>query len=402
MKPDSILGKLASFLVSLVAIGSGSCLMLWQMLIVDLDMSPELFAFAWVAVVLVYGILWASIIVHELGHLLVALAVDMRISHVRLGPIEFVREGQRFRMRIKWSSTTPGFVIPLPEHGRDLRRRLFLIIAAGPLTNLLVGSLLFVIFFLANESSGLGPIGTIHPARIPWMPQTLTLGWVVMAGILNLMLGFHNLIPSNAGGLMTDGGQLANLLRGDNSGTRSMYLLALAALSQKGVRPRDWDRSIIEEMLDFRDGSASDVSAALYAYYHALDSGLIDLAGRLLDQAVIDLNLYPAESRPAVLLEAIYFDAFYRGDARTAREALPLAEGGVVEGQTRLRAEAAVLFAEGRYEEAVIKAKVGLELLPRSSDPGGALTEGEWLNSLCVECQKRMIRAESPNPQPSL
>ncbi len=398
MKHDSILAKVAAILFGLVVGVSGGCLIIWQLFMADPGISFGLLAFFVSSAALILAMFWASIVAHELGHILIGLAVDMRIVMVLFSPLAFVRRGQRFRLRIQWRWTTPGYVVVLPKHFRDLRRRMFLFVAAGPFTSLVSGSLLILLSYLGNQSPPESvPVGEFHPSRFPWMPQTLTIGWVAMAGILNLFLGLNNLIPGKTGGFMTDGGQLANLLRGGEPDPRLMYLVTLKTLSQNGVRARDWDRSIIEGMLEFRDGSSSDVSAAIYAYYHARDCGLIDLAGCLVDQAVIDLGLYPAEYQSAVLLEAIYYDAFYRGDARTAREAFSLANEGLAEEQTWLRAEAAVFFAEGRYEEAITLAKEGLDLIPRSIDPGGAISEADWLRDIVTECKRRMSRTEPPN-----
>ena len=214
MKPDTLLGKLANCLVSFVAGMTLVTLFFWQHLLVDLDSSLEFREFAWAIVVILPGMFCASIIVHELGHLLVALAVEMRIFLFRIGPVAIVREGQRFRLRIRGRSTILGYVLAVPRHVRNLNRRLLLFIAAGPLTNLLVGSALFLIYFLWNEPpSELAHAGIMNPRQVPLMPQTLTSGWVVMAAILNLSVSAHNLIPGKIGGLTTDGGQLANLLR---------------------------------------------------------------------------------------------------------------------------------------------------------------------------------------------
>src|SRR5439155_9123747 len=63
--------------------------------------------------------------------------------------------------------------------------------------------------------------------------------------------------------------------------------------------------------------------------------------------------------------------------------------GGQVEKQTRLRAEAAVLLAEGRYEEAAAAASQGLAAAPESADPCGAIAETEWLQSILTAVKQQ-------------
>src|SRR5262249_55294630 len=108
-----------------------------------------------------------------------------------------------------------------------------------------------------------------------------------------------------------------------------------------------------------------------------------------LDLAVSQRQGCPAEFRPALLLEAAFFDARYRHDVPAARAWLEQAQGGHAERPTRLRAEAAILWAEGRYAEAAVLAEAGLAAIPRSAPHGSAITESEWLNAILMESQGR-------------
>jgi hypothetical protein len=372
-------------------------LLLWQMLVLEVDATTGSFGWLLADIASVFGISWASIVAHELGHLLAGLVGRMRIYHVVLGPLKFVRDGGRFRLRLNWRSTAPGYVIAMPTETQDLRRRMFLYIGAGPLANLLVGALLLWVGLHGNELS-LVPrrFGEMTPTLLPWMPQSQPIAWFYFAAVMNLMLFVTSLIPGTFGGVTTDGGQLANLLRGSQAANRQLLILTLSGISNSGVRPRDWDGALIERILTPSDGSAYDVMANLYGYYHALDCGRIEEAGQRLDEAVAIRKLYLAEGHSSILLEAAYFIAFHRHDAEEARIALELAKGGIVEQQTRLRAEAAVLLAEGHCEEAAAKAEAGLKLVSRSIDRGGAIAEEEWLIAIRAECLERMGEAEAP------
>jgi hypothetical protein len=52
--------------------------------------------------------------------------------------------------------------------------------------------------------------------------------------------------------------------------------------------------------------------------------------------------------------------------------------------------QAAVLLAERRYKEAAEKAVAALAVLPKSADPGGAVAEKEWSESILAESQRQI------------
>jgi hypothetical protein len=89
-------------------------------------------------------------------------------------------------------------------------------------------------------------------------------------------------------------------------------------------------------------------------------------------------------------LEAAHFEARHRHNATAARQCLEKRLEGTVEEQTRLRAEAATLLAEERHAEAADKVEAALTMLPRSTDPGGAIAEKDWLMAILIECKNKM------------
>ena len=178
---------------------------------------------------------------------------------------------------------------------------------------------------------------------------------------------------------------MLDLLRGRPRAERRLVALTLVAAWQDGVRPRAWEAGVVERLLALREGTEDDVGANICGYYYALDSGQSERAGRLLDLAVSQLQGYQADLRPALLLEAAFFAARHRRNVAAARAWLEQAQGGHAERYTRLRAEAAILWAEGSYAEAAAKAEAGLAAIPRSGDRGGAVLESEWLDAILAE-----------------
>src|SRR5947207_10681839 len=98
------------------------------------------------------------------------------------------------------------------------------------------------------------PFGDGTPAKVPWMPQSHVIAWLAFAALMNLILFVGELIPATVGKLTTDGGHLLNWIRGDHSAERPLLILSLWEISKNGVRPRDWEGSLLERILAASDG----------------------------------------------------------------------------------------------------------------------------------------------------
>jgi hypothetical protein len=333
---------------------------------------------------LIGGLLMALALIagHESGHLLAGLAVGFRPRLVIIGPLKIVREGGALCARLN-RSLVPGLVRALPADARDLRRRLAVYVSGGPLANLVLGVLCLVLALLAHRTS----TASTTRSRIGI--------WLGMIGLCNLVLFLGTIIrflaavlPFRSRGLRSDGAQLLDLLQGRPRAERRLVAVTLVTAWQDGVRPRAWETGLVERLLVLREGSDDDVGANVCGYYYALDAGQTERAGRLLDLAVSQLRGYQADFRPALLLEAAFFLARHRRDVVAARARLEQARGGHAERYTRLRAEAAILWAEGRYAEAAAKAEAGLAAIPRAAAHGNAVLESEWLNSILAESRR--------------
>ena len=156
----------------------------------------------------------------------------------------------------------------------------------------------------------------------------------------------------------------------------------------KGIRPRNWETIQVKRLQDSLTGDSTDAQANLYCYYHYLDCGQIEQAGQYLERALTNYTGYPAVSRNSLFLEGAYFQARYRSNVAAAFGCLAESKEGNAEEQTHCRAEAALLWARGRFAEAANRAEAGLKAIPNSRDLGGRLAEKEWLEELLQACQK--------------
>ncbi|HEX9935898.1 MAG TPA: hypothetical protein VGB15_02200 [Longimicrobium sp.] len=155
------------------------------------------------------------------------------------------------------------------------------------------------------------------------------------------------------------------MIRGGPEAEREAATLPLLSLSYNETPPRQWPRDLVERAVALQDGTSEECYANLLAYYHALDSGDLALAGRRLDRALALLEASPKAMHPGVHLEAAFFVAAHRRDAARAREHLALVPPNAfgVREPERDRAHAALALADGdpaRAHELAEKALAGL------------------------------------------
>jgi hypothetical protein len=111
------------------------------------------------------------------------------------------------------------------------------------------------------------------------------------------------------------------------------------------------------------------------------------LIGDYLDQAIAINTYYPDLFRGSLFLEAAYFEAHIRGHAELARQWFnKIQDTALLDPAALLRAEAAVLLAEGDQAGARVKAEQGIIWTQRDRFMvGSAIAENEMLQSLLQE-----------------
>ncbi|HMC88172.1 MAG TPA: M50 family metallopeptidase [Gemmataceae bacterium] len=367
-----------------------SCQLHWQVVVMGMEHGLEYTGH--ISLVSALSLV-AVVTIHECGHVLAALVTGFRLSQITIGPWQLVREGRRLRPRLNRSLGRPvAFVQAAPINDRNLRRRVALYVSGGILANVVTGAACLLLAEWLNRVT--------QPPDIPrqpaaWrtvallMPRSLGVASLNVAAILTLGVALQNLVPVQRRGHASDGTKLLDLLSTGPRAERRLLPLTLTAALLRGERPKAWKPDEVERLLALRDGSAYDGSANLFAYYYFVDTGQIERAGQFVDLFVAQLADCPAGHESSLFLEAAYFVGFHRRDPVQARAWLIKSAGGQVEKQTRLRAEAAVLLAEGRCEEAAAVALQGLAAAPESADPGGAIAEAEWLENILTAAKQQ-------------
>jgi Zn-dependent protease len=315
-----------------------------------------------------------TVALHEAGHLMAAHSAGFRFVLFGAGPLRVRREGHRLRLAAADRWLPLGMAVSVPLTMERLERRVARMLLGGPLANLVTGG---IALFLAAK---------LIPALRGGPPNTplLLLAWTLLfTGVFGILLGALNLLPESEEGLMSDGARLRMLRRGGAESERWCAAWILFARATAGERPAAWNPGLLARATALPDASIDDGGSALLAYEHALDRGDLDEAERFLERArAAALNVPLLASLHAA--EAAYFAARHRGDAVSARHWLEGARGGLLEDHARLRAEAALLHAEGHHAAAATRAREALAASERAAlTPAGSLVaEREQLGAL--------------------
>ncbi len=319
----------------------------------------------------------AAIVVHELGHLAGGLLVGFRFVMVMIGPVLLRRTGDRLELHLlRGRAVAGGLAAAMPRDDRNLRPRFAMMVAGGPLANLLA-FLLCVLLVIA-----LAPVlqrGGYLASQAGFLVNYFALA--------NFILVVLNIIPYHSRGFDSDGRQFLDLVAGRERAERKCLQVAMVAQSRSGRRPREYDPTLLQRLLALRDNhvgaAAEDAVSYLLAYYYHIDRGEVELAGGYVDQLLTSLEGYNAALRSGVLVESTYFLAMYRKDAAAASQLLAQADKrSFVEQHTLLRAEAALALAEDRFEDARRLAGQASVASQQTNDPGGTLAEREWLQDI--------------------
>ena len=263
--------------------------------------------------------------VHELGHAIGGRSVGFAIQAVRVGPFHFGK-GPTLTMDWRFTSFFTGMTFTTPVGTHQLERRAFVMVAAGPLANLLSGGLLLLLPF---------------PKGVFWTV-------FVAASILN---GLAELIPLRSAIGWSDGKILSNLLLRSAWSERWLALVRLRADVLNRTPMEDLSPDLLAKAVAIRDASADTVTAHSLAYAQAYHRNDVDRAAHMLEVCLAHVYCVPA-LREALLTDAAAFLAEKRKKPELARRWLQIL-GPATARWHILRVEASILQAEGKLEAAV-------------------------------------------------
>jgi hypothetical protein len=346
-----------------------------------------------------------AIAIHELGHAIAAVTVRWRVLQVAVGPLIWEKQGDRFKLRLEnWRYSGLGQVVSTPTDLRRYLLRASIVYSGGIVANLLTAlACLAVLLALPTGSAPLMHRDEKTLFQFFFKADDWITALAQAALIMNLAFALNSLIPFQIRKFSSDGMHLLRLLLARPLGTVPTVLVrpGLGGSLFHGSRPGEWDGEIIQRLIETAKAPPQKADAQLCAYYRALDRGQVEEAGALLDQALSSVDELKGSIRSAILLEAAYFEGFYRRHAAVARKWLHQATIRELEEHTFLRAAAAVLLAEGLFAPAAASAEAALTRAKKASDRGGALAEKEWLWAIRNTCQERIKANETQEPSVS-
>jgi hypothetical protein len=283
-----------------------------------------LFSFALSLVPLLIATFYLQLLIHGLGHAVSGEIAGLRLQRFNLGPLcwIYLADGWRLRWMPEFGYFR-GSVAAAPRDTNSLRFRLMMFFGGGALAKVLSLLLAVGLSFTANS-------------LISGRWETLAGAWA-LAAMIELTISIARPRKEEP--------PLRNLLRGGDAAEqcclRSLPMMSWVTPVRPAQWQPEWTGTPIESYVRHLD--RNEIAAAVASLNESIETQLQGVRGRL------------------VVLEAAYFSARHTGDAVRARQWLSRQRTGFpVEHFVELRAEAAVLIAEGRCFEAAQRAAEGL------------------------------------------
>ena len=243
-----------------------------------------------------------SLVIHELGHLLVAVLLDFEILGISLGPVRLLWLHGKYAVRFSAKRLLLGSVSVAPNSMGNWRVRAMWVAAAGPLATLVA----------SVAASGMAVSG--HTSGVPH------LFWCAFAQV-NLVIFVLGLIPNNPSAPVRNDAALLRMLFQNGPDAREWELVHLIGqLRLEAIRPSDYPAPLMDRLATHRaNRPATRVLIARTLSDWALDSGDIGAAdSRDREAAVHALDCEP-RLRNSALAASACFDVAFRGDMISAR-----------------------------------------------------------------------------------
>lgn len=289
--------------------------------------------------------------IHELGHLIGGWLIGGRFLLWVVGPVKVLQTPKG--IQVGWNrsvNVAGGMGACLPHDcSRLTSRQLIVMVLGGPVASLVLWGLALVVLMGLESATG-----TIAKGLA---------GMATVTGYLSLGLAVITLAPFTTGGFKSDGRRALDLYRRGPQTDQEIAMMILTMQLLSGTRPRDLDPVLLDRSLNLNDGSLFDLYARLNAYHHAADRQDWDTARRHLETLAASEDRLVPLLAATVRCEYAWMVATAGSDPTLARAWLDSAGPMDFDPATRLRAESAVLLAEGSRESAHAKALEGLKAL---------------------------------------
>lgn len=321
---------------------------------------------------------YIAVAVHELGHLLAGKMAGMAPGGLIVGGFVMMKSGDRWTIRFDYRRIFGGGVAtPNPVRDESGVAPFAWMVAAGPLASIVSTFVCWIAF----QKYGSG--------TWDWLGS---LFWASALGLLSL-------IPMSAGINKSDGARLWMLMTQPEQSRAWMAAVAVQAENANGIRPRDWDAALVEQMSAASQGS-DRVFPQLLAYYRRLDERNEPAAREHLENALAASAKSGKAVRQLLFLEAAEVCALITRNAANARawrdRALKLRKP-----ESTACADGSIAMCEGRYDDAVRDIGAARAFLVRRKvESGLARFAKERLDERERMCEQGLCQPSAVNAGP--
>ncbi|HYF02428.1 MAG TPA: site-2 protease family protein [Patescibacteria group bacterium] len=190
---------------------------------------------------------FAATMIHELGHLLTALAQGFRFQMFVVTFLGLKNENGKVKTYFNTDMNLFGGIaaaVPAAPHPSN-KRKFAYVLLGGPLASIVLG------------------IALMTGATFIYSPLRIFIG---ISGLLSCALFLATTIPSRSGGFFTDRARFQRLLKKDKTSEIEEALLEITALRNSGIAIKDLDRAKLQLI---QSDSEPMVQFIGHAYAHA-------------------------------------------------------------------------------------------------------------------------------------
>ncbi|MBZ2187743.1 M50 family metallopeptidase [Alcanivorax sp. JB21] len=317
---------------------------------------------------------FVSVMVHEGGHFVAGRLAGLQWMTVTAGPLRLTR--LRSGVSVQWfrnDSSIGGLVLMVPGTVPISRTGWAAFVLGGPVANLLFSAVLIGVLRVGVTAAWQGPL--------------------LLLALVSLFLGVLNLLPFRASGFSTDGRNLLDILRDDATYAVSRAMLAIAGHSAAGVRPREWNSTLVAQVREFHHGNNADADEASRAasatqayilYLHALDAGDREAMRRYLADTAECFEALPSlTASPVACALAIHF-RLIDADLAAAEIWHEKGRSGLTDASMLAVADFSRAYIDGDINEARRLADHARRCMAEDADQGGVLPYRDLLERIVV------------------
>ena len=327
-----------------------------------------MFATFFAAVTLALLALVATVVMHELGHLIAAQMVGFKFRILTLGPWSIIAtpNGLRHRFSLKVMGLIFGQQLSTPPDLTQDDDKFQVYLAGGGVANILTATLALLCWY-GFELRGLSAVFIGAFA-----------GWSLFLGIINLM-PFRTKM-----GVASDGYNMQALRQNTLEARRFRALIALMGDAYAGARPRDWSPQIVATLNENASSPYETALGLLLAYQHALDRGEAALANTFIPLLVAVHPQIPAAMQSHFGVEIAHHYGLIEPDAELARQFADAVNAAkqdayLLSPSAVHRALAAAALVEGKFAQGLEECELGLRLVNEGITELDRLMEHELL-----------------------